>query len=311
MSAALWIGFVHGLVAGLLAGFLIGRAFARTQQPHEALKILLKLDRSRFDHEMAKARRVLGIIAGLLLAFLWSDVSLAADLCRDGAGRFTACPEEVSEPEVVPERSSTPAPITDEVTGRPRFRASIAAGALTAVTTDASASVEPLAMLSVEAPLSTSPRGPALEVHAALTALPDETLDLSDPQTFKAIEMSIGLSQPIHPSLLFRLYADGGFASRLATTEDPVARLPGWWSAGFLFRTADRGHWLKVGLGGDQRLSGAWAAAVHVSGQAKVGERGGVSLYLVGSLIRALDLSAYGYAPPARDALRLGVAVGM
>lgn len=273
----------------------------------------------------------------LALAFLWSNAALAADVCRDAAGKFTACPETLIEPEVVP--PDAPGPKDCTVTGCPthgqvctevargnwqclplpaakaeapqRLRFRMMGGALTSIATDTEASLEPLASLGIEAPLSTSERGPSLEVQADLTALPGEALNLSDPLTFNALEMHVGISQPLPLPLLFSVYAEGGFASRLATSSEPVTRLPGWASFGFLFRTADRDHSLRVGIGPDERLSGEWAAAVHISGQAKIGERAGVSLYLVGSLVRALDLSAYGYTAPARDALRLGIAVGM
>lgn len=279
--------------------------------------------------------------AALAAGFLWTLTlpAGAADICRDAQGRFTACPETLLEPEVVPpddpgqrdcqkvgcpSKSQTCVEVARDnwqcVNNPPadaaasetphRFRFRAMAGGMTALATDTDAGVEPLASIGIEAPLSTSSRGPSLEVQADLTALPGETLNFTDPQVFNALEMSVGLSQPIHPSLLFRVYGEGGFASRLATNEEPVTRLPGWWSLGFLFRTADRAHFLKVGMGTDERLNGEWSAAVHVSGQAKVGERAGVSLYLVGSLVRALDLSAYGYTPPGRDALRLGIAVG-
>lgn len=233
------------------------------------------------------------------LAFLWSGIASAADLCRDDAGRFTACPESVTEAQAKP---------ADEP---PAMLVRATAGALTAVATDANASVQPLASLSVIAPLSKSRKGPSLAVQADLTALPGETVDLSDPQTFKALELGIAVVQPLGGPLLFSVYAEGGFASRLAVESEPVTRLPGWFSAGLLFATADGSHYLRVGMGPDQRLSGEWSPAVHVSGRAKVGERAGVSLYLVGSAIRAIDVSAYGFTLPARDSLRIGVSVGM
>lgn len=231
-------------------------------------------------------------MCALLLLFLLPITAGAADLCRDSAGRFTVCPEPPA-----PERKPL------------QIRAY--AGGLTAIATDADAAVEPLASLQVLAPLTTSDKGPSLFVKADLTALPGETLSFDSVETFKAIELGVSVIQPLGGPLLFSLYAEGGFASRLAVESDPVDRLPGWASFGFLFSTSDGGHSLRVGMGPDERLSGEWSPCVHVSGQAKVGERAGVSMYLVGSLIRALDLTAYGYRTPARDSIRLGIAVGM
>jgi hypothetical protein len=263
----------------------------------------------------------------LLLGFLWSLAPAFAQETPINIGEPDVMPADC-QTEGCPSRSEVCVRITrdGQYECRPRAGATaeVAAaptpsqspiriramgGALTALATDAEATVQPLASIGVEAPLSTSARGPSLEVQADLTALPGEAIDFSDVRSFRALEFTVGISQPISAALLFRLYADGGFASRLATSEEPVARLPGWWSIGCLFRTKDRSHSLKVGLGADQRLSGDWAAAVHVSGAAKVGERAGVSMYLVGSLIRALDLRPY-YQTPRRDSLRVGVALG-
>jgi hypothetical protein len=252
---------------------------------------------------------VLCVIVKLLLplALILAVVpAYAADYCRDGAGKFTACPEVVSEPVVIPEPVPTPQP--EPVTAPISVRAY--AGGLTAVTTDADASLQPLASLQITAPLSKSVKGPSLSVQADLTALPGETVEFSDPTTFKAIEFGVAVVQPLGGPLLFSLYGEGGFASRLAVDSEPVSRLPAYWSGGLLFASADGDHSLKVGLGPDQRLSGEWAAAVHISGRAKVGERAGVSMYLVGSLIRALDLAIYGAQTPSRDSIRIGLAVG-
>lgn len=233
--------------------------------------------------------------------FCWNQATQRCERCADEQ------PVNIGEPEPTPAPTPTPPPLPSP---DPRFRATVMGGALTAVSTDTPASIKPLIAVMVEAPLSSSMRAPSLEVQAVLSALPGETISFMDPTTFHALEFTAGLSQPLHPRLFFSIYLDAGAASRLATSEEPVSRLPGFWSAGLLFRTDSRDHWLKVGLGSDQRLSGEWAPTVTVSGQAKVGDQAGVSLYLVGSLIRALDLSAYGFAVPPRDSLRVGVAIG-
>lgn len=247
-----------------------------------------------------------------LLFLLLPTSASAYDQCRDSAGKFTARPEtpvNIGDPDPVPEPAPTPTPAPSPEPER-RLQIRAYGGALTAVTTDADAAVEPLGSLQVLAPLTTSKKGPSLFVKVDLTALPGETLSFSDVQTFKAIEAGIGIVQPLGGPLLFNLYLEGGFASRLAVESEPVDRLPGFWSAGFLFATSDGDHFLKVGLGPDERLSGEWSPCVHVSGQAKLGDKGGIGLYLVGSMIRALDLSGYGYSTPSRDSIRVGVALG-
>lgn len=234
----------------------------------------------------------------LLLAagFLWSTALGAQEQ-----------PVNIGEPSVIPE-ADEPAPAPTPAP--PSIRVRALAGGLTALATDTKTSVEPLASLQVEAPLSTSFRGPKLSVQLDLTALPGEAIDMADPSTFNALELGVAIVQPLPRPLLFSVYAEGGFASRLATSEEPVTRLPSWWSFGFVFATKDGDHALKIGAGPDERLSGEWAATVHVSGRAKIQQVGSVSVYVVGSALRALDLAAYGYRTPARDSIRLGVALG-
>lgn len=183
-------------------------------------------------------------------------------------------------------------------------------GAIMHVSTDTEAEVEPYVFVGVRAPLTTWTIGPELDFTLELTALPGASLNTFDPSTFKAIEASAGLCQPLPEPLLFYLCGRAGFASRLATSSEPLDRLPGYVAAEVLFETADANHRLAIDFGADERLSGTWAPTLSITGSTRlpVGELGGAGLYLFGSYIRALDVP--GRPVPSSDSLRMGVAGG-
>ena len=198
---------------------------------------------------------------------------------------------------------------------------------------ESSAAVTPLVQLAVEADTAKSAHAPKLVVLADLTALPGEQLDLQDPATYRALELSVGLAQPLGDSLRFRLYAEAGFASRLPGDTQPRDRTARWASLGLRF--AGEHAWLQVGLGPDQRLGvrpevlpapdvspgpqlaparNGYQAAITVRGSVDItslGERGRVAL--VGSAVLGLDLSRrWASLDGGRgDVVRLGVAVGL
>lgn len=198
---------------------------------------------------------------------------------------------------------------------------------------DSGAAVTPLVQLAVEADTAPSAHAPKLVVLADLTALPGDQLDLQDPATFRALELSVGLAQPLGTSLLFRLYAEAGFATRLAGDTQPRDRTARWASAGLRF--AGEHAWLQVGVGPDQRLgvappeptqpsplTSAMTAASHDGYQVAVTVRGSVDITslgdhgrvaLVGSAVLGLDLSRRwsGLNGGRNDVVRLGVAVGL
>ncbi len=183
-------------------------------------------------------------------------------------------------------------------------------GAIMHISTATEAEVEPYVFLGVRAPLTTWRIGPELDFTLELTALPGASLNTFDPSTFKAIEASAGLCQPLPEPLLFYVCGRAGFASRLATSSEPLDRLPGYAVVEVLFETADADHRLAIAFGADERLSGTWAPTISVTGSTRlpVGELGGAGLYLFGSYIRALDVP--GRPVPASDSLRMGVAGG-
>lgn len=265
---------------------------------------------SRWEHTIALA---------LALGFLWTqlaspdqfDTGTAAARCRDDAGRFVACADEVSEPAVTPivdPLPSGPAPGYEPKADAISVR--FAAGVMAGKAADVDVRPLPAASIHVDSPLTSLSNGPRLNVDVSLTGLPKDGVSLESPGSVKAFDGSAGLVQPLGSVLQFNLYARLGVASRLASDTADRDRLPGYASIGLDFHTANGDHYLQIGGGPDQRLSGSWSPSIHVTGGVKVGERAGAKLWLVGSIIRALDLAAYGYPTPSRDWWTVGVQVG-
>ncbi len=185
----------------------------------------------------------------------------------------------------------------------PKFSLHLRAGVLGGKAADVD--IRPLPAFAIRAAfdLVSLAGGPVGQVDVELTGLPDEAgVDVEQPATsVKAFDASFAAIQSLGSVLRFNLYARVGLASRLAASSDPALRLPGYASFGIDVHSADGDHWLQVGLGPDQRLSGEWVPTVQALAGLLVKEATKVKVWLVGGFIRALDLSAYGYKPPARD----------
>jgi len=252
--------------------------------------------------------RVAGIFALILLpALAQAQVPLQPDWSNPG---------HVYGPVdgVAPLWSQAPAAVEPEPPP-PNLRLSILGGGLASLSADASG-VVPFARIGAEARLTKTERGPSLHVVVDLTAEPGDSVTIEDPQTYRGIEFSAGVSQPLGGPLLFSTYAEIGFVSRLPSDPAPRDRTAKWVSAGLLFQTKGREHRLALGLGRDQRLNGSWVTAVQVSGQVKLRESKGISVYLVGSAVLSLEVplpagsTFAGYSPP-RDSVRCGIALGV
>ncbi len=247
----------------------------------------------------------------LALAYLWSTAAFGDQfddgrVCRDDAGRFMPC-SDVSEPAVKPLVEPVPVP---KDTHADAISVRFAAGVMAGKAADVDVRPLPAATIHVDSPLTSLENGPRLNVDVALTGLPNESVQLESPGSVKAFDGSASIVQPLGSVLRFNLYGRLGGASRLAADTADRDRLPGYASIGLDFHTADGDHYLQIGGGPDQRLSGEWSPSIHVTGGVKVGERAGAKLWLVGSVIRALDLAAYGYRTPSRDWWTIGVQVG-
>lgn len=247
--------------------------------------------------------------------------------CRDEKGRFMRCAdvvvptpdppaERLEDPPPVPEQSPAPAASPEPVRAEehfcfddeqqpipcPTFKLSIRAGGTFGAATDVSPDLGAAFTIRTWSELTRSDMGPKLSVRAGLGRLPDDApAALEEAQVFTAFDGAVTLVQPLGQKILANLFARAGLASRLSTDDEPRDRLPGYFSFGVDLHTHDGDHFLQVGIGPDQRLSGDWAPTVTVEGAVKLREASGVKVWLEAAILRAIDLSAYGYATPKRD----------
>jgi hypothetical protein len=139
-----------------------------------------------------------------------------------------------------------------------------------------------------------------------LGALPGESLELTNPATYRSIAVRGGLTQPLSSRLKFSLYASAGFATRLPGDTEPRDRTVRWASFGIRFVGA-RGL-LEVGGGPDERLGGGYMPTGHVRAALNLGEYAKVRAYFIGEALLALRL---GYSPTERsDLVLVGFGVG-
>lgn len=241
------------------------------------------------------------LVGGLVVGFLWSSAAAADERLSDPKIK----PEKVSREErLCFDSNQVPEPC-------PTFHLSVRAGGLAGAATDVDAKVEPTFTIRTLSDLTRSKNGPKVAFRLGLEALPGEDLTSIDGATvFKAFDGSGTVIQPLGEKLLFNLYARGGVASRLSTTREPVARLPGYFDFGVDLHTNDGDNYLQAGIGPDQRLSGEWAQAVHLEGAVKIGERSGVKAWIEVEVIRALNLARYGFRTPSRDWWAISVVAG-
>lgn len=233
-----------------------------------------------------KWARLAGIAAALLLAFL---------------------PAAFAQDAPIP----TPPPAADPA------RITVLAGGLVSLGggTEAPA-LSPTARIAVEFPLADARLTPRLHVVADLSALPGDAVNLDDPTTFKALQFTVGVSQPVSERIKAALYAQAGFATRLGTDPAPRDKAPRYWSAGLRF--SGEAGWLQLGLGLDQRLGGdLYQPAASVAGAVRLyeqegGSLKGASVYLIGEAVLGLDLSTRfaGRDGGHGDSVRVGIGVG-
>jgi len=190
-----------------------------------------------------------------------------------------------------------------------------AAGGIVSLATETDTKVEPWAWIDVDVPVADYPMAPSMLVEVGLSALPGETLSQADPTTFRAVEVHLGIAQPIAEAVHFDLYAEGVFATRLPSDPTPRNRTARAVSAGLRFRSS-RGS-LALGVGADQRLTGEYRPAMTLRGayrmwqmKDKDGKASGPQMSLVGDAILGLDAPSSPNAS-GRDVVRIGVAIGL
>lgn len=179
---------------------------------------------------------------------------------------------------------------------------------------------EPAILLSVQAPLSTSSKGPTLDVTGELLALPGESIDAGDITTFRSLELGLAVWQPIFPSIVrVELYAQAGVASRRKGETEPAQKSPLWAAFGLGLRSPDHSRYVTVALGPDERTSDYAQLALTIQAKAtlpplETGPLKGMTAALVVSIVRGLDVSQYGTGYPTRDggvsSVRVALMVG-
>lgn len=176
----------------------------------------------------------------------------------------------------------------------------------------------PFIDIAVDAPVAESPKAPHLMVNLALTNLPGQSIRLRDTSTWKALEATVGIAQPITEKIKFDLMAEAGFATRLDGDEQPRYRTARWVAGGVRFRSS-RGA-LAVKIGADQRMSGVYEPAVGLTGSLVLYERQAGTLrkskvVLVGDAVLGLMERAYttqaGRSVSSHDVVRVGLAIGL
>lgn len=115
--------------------------------------------------------------------------------------------------------------------------------------------MDPFVLLEVETPISTFVNGPRLVVGAEYGSTPGVTPDIYNPETYRSFGMRVGVHQTLSDRLLFGLYAEAGFTTRLGNSPAPVDRAPRYAGIGVRFKGNDSE--LAVTLNADQRLSSA------------------------------------------------------
>lgn len=233
-----------------------------------------------------------GLLVGLLLAT--AAVLMAPRAHAQGEG------------EPAPKPSPSPAA---------GLRVTVGAGSLTSLGAGPT-SIEPAAQIQVSTPLYQDVKGAGatrLEVDAALTALPGETLDLSDVETFRALEFEGRICQPLHVRLFFTPCLSAGFATRLPGDAEPRHRTARWFA--FVLRIASERGDFTVGLSADERLEPgsnralAYRPAALVSGGVRIAGFKGAEARLVGRAILALKIGGWALVDTPADRVAVGVMV--
>ena len=220
----------------------------------------------------------------------------------------------------------------EDGTGTASMSAKVSAGGLAYFTGDTSSTITPFARIEAVAPIplfsgtgkdkdgnafDRSWRWPQLEVTADLTGLPGQAagVDVANFDTYKAIEMEIGLLETVFQGGSQRVSfgVAGGFATRLPGSTKPRDRTARWGQ--LLAEVANTGGaaYLRVGIGGDQRLDSDYRLVTIIEGAVRLrpGDDKGlakdVEIRLVGDAI--LGLSVAGFLPSTHDCVRLGIAL--
>lgn len=219
----------------------------------------------------------------------------------------------------VPARALTAAdasPVVSEDPNAAPVQVSAAAGGTVTLSGEAGTAVTPMAVIEVDGPLVVGAASLArVQARLALTTAPGESLDLSNPETFKAAEVTLGLSRIVgHRALegggqvvTTAVTAEAGFSSRLPGEPGPRERLLRHAGVGVRLAELRSGASLAVLYGFDEVAGDRGFGQVLVRGQVPIPATAG-ALQLVGDATLSIGHHA---TAKQRDVLRIGVAASL
>jgi hypothetical protein len=180
------------------------------------------------------------------------------------------------------------------------------AGASVGVSAAGGTGLRPLVSVTIDAAITDVRMGPRLVVSPELGALPGMTINLTQPETFRALTFRAALVQPIS-RLRIAPYVGLGFSTRVENDPEPLQRTARWWSAGA--RLAGPRGWLELGGGMDERLGDGYSPAGHLRGALLLGDRAGINGWIFVEAILALRLGPWS-DEVRTDVVTAGVGIG-
>jgi hypothetical protein len=212
-----------------------------------------------------------------------------------------------SQPEPAPAPSPSP---------EPGLEVELSAGGSLIMSGEVGADATPFARIDATAPLPIGHKPewfPRLAVRLDLSGLPGDTVDVAEIQTYKSLEAEIGVVQRLSQYNEHRLsvYGLGGLGTLLPGEPEARAKAIRWGGLGLELRNTKRGDYLRVGIGGDQRLTGDYKLVTVISGSLRLGAATGtlkgVEVRLAGDAI--LGLAVAGFERADRDVVRVQLCV--
>ena len=195
----------------------------------------------------------------------------------------------------------------------------VSAGALATMSGDAGTDVTPTAFVEVESPVAVGGFDHLrFTGRLGISSAPGASIDLADPQTFKAAEVGLGVGWQVGETEGVRtlIVAEAGFQTRLPGDPQPLDRVLSHWGGGVRLAHASAGS-ITVLLGRDQGADTAprdpASAEPYAGLQAMI--YGSLAVPSTKGILNLVgDATVNVYTPPGqvkRDIVRLGVLVDL
>lgn len=191
-------------------------------------------------------------------------------------------------------------------------RVSAIASAEATLSGDVDASVRPAADLEVEGPLAFGERAIGLvSTRVRIFGLPGQTVSLGDVRTFRAAEVTLGLSKRIgqlklgEQEVWTSLAGEWGFATVAGSDPAPALRYPRHYAIGLRFEERRGGSRLDLKLGRHEAAGDRGYGQLLLEGQVPLKKALGVRALLGGDAV--LSVGPAGARARQRDVLRLWV----